>query len=215
MGYVSAGKGVVVHRHNCRNWPELRKHPDRCLAMQWAPITRGMFKVALRMITKNAPGVLANITASISEAGSNIEKVEQPESNPETATLLFTISVENRDHMARVIRRLRRNQYVIKVNRLECLTIRARPSLNWNTASRIHTPDAPDAIGTYSQAMRIGDLVFLSGQIPLNPQTMELVDGDIEAQVRQVFDNLQAVCGAAGGSLDGTRQAECLPDRHG
>lgn len=67
----------------------------------------------------------------------------------------------------------------------------------------IHTPDAPEAIGTYSQAMRVGDLVFLSGQIPLNPQTMELIDGDIEAQVRQVFDNLQAVCGAAGGSLDG------------
>lgn len=67
----------------------------------------------------------------------------------------------------------------------------------------IHTPDAPEAIGTYSQAMRIGQLVFLSGQIPLNPQTMELVDGDIEAQVRRVFDNLQAVCGAAGGSLAG------------
>jgi reactive intermediate/imine deaminase len=67
----------------------------------------------------------------------------------------------------------------------------------------IHTPDAPEAIGTYSQAMRIGQLVFLSGQIPLNPRTMELVDGDIEAQVRRVFDNLQAVCGAAGGSLAG------------
>jgi guanosine-3',5'-bis(diphosphate) 3'-pyrophosphohydrolase len=118
MGFVSAGKGVVVHRSNCHNVPELRKHPDRCLIMQWAPITRGMFKVALRMVTNNAPGVLANITASISEAGSNIEKVEQPESNPETATLLFTISVEDRDHMARVIRRLRRNRFVIKVSRL-------------------------------------------------------------------------------------------------
>jgi reactive intermediate/imine deaminase len=68
--------------------------------------------------------------------------------------------------------------------------------------SPISTPDAPDAIGTYSQAMRHGDLVFLSGQIPLDPATMEVVDGDIEAQVRRVFANLGAVCAAGGGTLN-------------
>ena len=68
--------------------------------------------------------------------------------------------------------------------------------------STIHSPDAPAAIGTYSQAVRHGDLVFLSGQIPLDPATMELVGSDIEIQVRRVFDNLSAVCSAAGGSLD-------------
>ena len=66
----------------------------------------------------------------------------------------------------------------------------------------IHTELAPKAIGTYSQAVRHGDLVFLSGQIPLIPDTMEMADGGIEAQVRQVFENLSAVCTAAGGSLD-------------
>lgn len=66
----------------------------------------------------------------------------------------------------------------------------------------IHTELAPKAIGTYSQAVRHGDLVFLSGQIPLLPDTMEMVDGGIEAQIRQVFENLSAVCTAAGGSLD-------------
>jgi reactive intermediate/imine deaminase len=66
----------------------------------------------------------------------------------------------------------------------------------------IQSPHAPDAIGTYSQAVRHGDLVFLSGQIPLDPETMELVSGDIEAQIRRVFDNLDAVCRTAGGSLD-------------
>jgi reactive intermediate/imine deaminase len=65
----------------------------------------------------------------------------------------------------------------------------------------IHSEDAPAAIGPYSQAVRHGDLVFLSGQIPLDPVTMELVDGDMEAQARRVFENLQAVCQAAGGSL--------------
>ncbi len=65
----------------------------------------------------------------------------------------------------------------------------------------IHTHQAPAAIGTYSQAVRYGDIVFLSGQIPLNPATMELVEGGIEDQVRCVFDNLRAVCHASGGSL--------------
>lgn len=66
----------------------------------------------------------------------------------------------------------------------------------------IHSDNAPAAIGTYSQAIRSGNLVFLSGQIPLDPQTMELVTGDFEARARQVFDNLQAVAEAAGGDLD-------------
>jgi reactive intermediate/imine deaminase len=65
----------------------------------------------------------------------------------------------------------------------------------------IRTADAPDAIGTYSQAVRAGSLVFLSGQIALDPTTMELVAGDVAAQTRRVFDNLAAVAAAAGGSL--------------
>ncbi len=67
--------------------------------------------------------------------------------------------------------------------------------------SIIQTEDAPEAIGTYSQAVKVGDSVFLSGQIPLDPNTMRLVDGDIEQQIKRVFDNLSAVCGAAGGRL--------------
>ena len=65
----------------------------------------------------------------------------------------------------------------------------------------ISTPSAPGAIGTYSQAVRHGDTVYLSGQIPLDPVTMELVEGGIEVQVHRVFQNLRAVCTAAGGSL--------------
>ncbi len=66
----------------------------------------------------------------------------------------------------------------------------------------IHTDDAPAAIGTYSQAIRTNELVFLSGQIPLVPATMEIVDGDFEARARQVFDNLKAVAEEAGCTLD-------------
>jgi reactive intermediate/imine deaminase len=65
----------------------------------------------------------------------------------------------------------------------------------------IHTSKAPAAIGPYSQAIRAGNTIYLSGQIPLDPKTMELVKGDVRAQARQVFDNLAAVAQAAGGSL--------------
>ncbi|ADX05058.1 hypothetical protein AB237_0298 [Acinetobacter baumannii NCGM 237] len=64
----------------------------------------------------------------------------------------------------------------------------------------IHTENAPAAIGTYSQAILVGNTLYLSGQIGLDPYSMELVDG-IEAQIRRVFDNLKAVCEAAGGTL--------------
>lgn len=67
--------------------------------------------------------------------------------------------------------------------------------------SVIHSDRAPAAIGTYSQAIRAGDTVYLSGQIPLDPVSMQLISGDMRAQIERVFDNLAAVCAAAGGSL--------------
>lgn len=67
--------------------------------------------------------------------------------------------------------------------------------------STIQTDQAPAAIGTYSQAIKVGGTVYLSGQIPLDPNTMALVEGDIQVHIRRVLENLSAVCEAAGGSL--------------
>ncbi|MDH3510358.1 MAG: RidA family protein [Gammaproteobacteria bacterium] len=69
------------------------------------------------------------------------------------------------------------------------------------TKKAIHTEDAPAAIGTYSQAIQVGNVVYLSGQIPLDTETGELIEGDIRVQIEQVFKNLQAVAEAAGSSL--------------
>lgn len=81
------------------------------------------------------------------------------------------------------------------------------------TRQAIQTDAAPAAIGTYSQAIRCGNTVYLSGQIPLDPQTMELVEGDIKTHIRRVFDNLAAVASAAGGSLaDAVKLQVYLPD---
>ena len=67
--------------------------------------------------------------------------------------------------------------------------------------SIIHTADAPQAIGTYSQAVKVDNTVYISGQIPLDPASMEVVSGGIEAEITRVFDNLKAVAAASGGSL--------------
>jgi len=69
------------------------------------------------------------------------------------------------------------------------------------TREIISTPDAPTAIGTYSQAVKVDNTVYLSGQIPLDPKSMIMVEGGIEAQISRVFDNLQAVARAAGGDM--------------
>ena len=70
------------------------------------------------------------------------------------------------------------------------------------TKQTIHTDSAPAALGTYSQAIKVGQFVFMSGQVPLVPETMEIVEGDFAARARQVFDNLKAVAEEAGGSLN-------------
>jgi len=70
------------------------------------------------------------------------------------------------------------------------------------TKQTIHTDSAPAALGTYSQAIKVGQFVFMSGQVPLVPATMEVVEGDFAARARQVFENLKAVAEEAGGSLN-------------
>ncbi|MBX3688612.1 bifunctional (p)ppGpp synthetase/guanosine-3',5'-bis(diphosphate) 3'-pyrophosphohydrolase [Dokdonella sp.] len=117
MGYLSAGKGIVVHRLECPNVPELRKLPERCIEMAWDSAVQGDYRVELRIDVANKPGVLAQVAAAIAEARSNIENVEYKERDTETATLLFTIEVRNRKHLADVIRHVRRLQVVNTVRR--------------------------------------------------------------------------------------------------
>jgi len=117
MGYVSAGKGVVIHREECPNVRALRNHPERCLDVAWDPVTQSQFTTLLRVITVNRPGVLASVSTTISRADSNIQQVEQPGAESDAATLMFWIRVRNREHLAAILRRLRHNSDVLRVNR--------------------------------------------------------------------------------------------------
>jgi GTP diphosphokinase / guanosine-3',5'-bis(diphosphate) 3'-diphosphatase len=117
VGYLSAGKGIVVHRQDCPNVVEYRKTPERMIAIDWDHAVSGDYRVQLRIVVDNKPGVLANVAASIAEGDSNIENVEYQERDQQTSTLLFTIEVRNRKHLADVMRRVRRANVVHGVYR--------------------------------------------------------------------------------------------------
>ncbi len=107
VGYLSAGKGIVVHRQDCPNLPEYRKTPERIVVIDWDREVSGDYRVRLRIVVDNKPGVLATVAAAIAECDSNIENVEYQERDLQTSTLMFTIEVRNRKHLADVMRRVR------------------------------------------------------------------------------------------------------------
>jgi guanosine-3',5'-bis(diphosphate) 3'-pyrophosphohydrolase len=117
IGYLSPGKGIVVHRAECPNVAELRKSPERYVAIEWDRDVQGDYRAELRIEVINRPGVLATVAAAIAAADSNIENVEYVERDMSAATLLFTIEVRNRKHLAEVIRRVRRTGVVSGVYR--------------------------------------------------------------------------------------------------
>jgi guanosine-3',5'-bis(diphosphate) 3'-pyrophosphohydrolase len=117
IGYLSSGKGIVVHREECPNVVELRKSPERCVAIEWDRDVQGDYRAELRIEVINRPGVLATVAAAIAAADSNIENVEYVERDASAATLLFTMEVKSRKHLADVIRRVRRTGVVSTAHR--------------------------------------------------------------------------------------------------
>jgi guanosine-3',5'-bis(diphosphate) 3'-pyrophosphohydrolase len=117
VGYLSQGKGIVVHREECPNVLELRKTSERRVGIEWAREVQGDYRAELRIEVANHPGVLATVAAAIAAADSNIENVEYVERDAAAATLLFAMEVKNRKHLADVIRRVRRTGVVSGVYR--------------------------------------------------------------------------------------------------
>ena len=117
MGYLSAGRGVVVHRNACGNLGEFRKQPNKWLAVTWQAGIEREFSAEIRVDVDNKPGVLAELASRIADTGSNIEQVSIDEGQEHSATLLFSILVRDRRHLAEVIRDLRRMSVVKKLSR--------------------------------------------------------------------------------------------------
>jgi GTP diphosphokinase / guanosine-3',5'-bis(diphosphate) 3'-diphosphatase len=118
MGYLSSGKGVVVHRVECPNLPELQKNPERWVPVDWDREVSGDFHTGLRVEVLNKPGVLAQVAAAIAEADSNIDNVEYQERDLRMAVMHFGIEVKSRKHLADVMRRVRKLDVVLGIQRL-------------------------------------------------------------------------------------------------
>jgi GTP pyrophosphokinase len=117
MGYLSAGRGVVIHRNTCGNLGEYRKQPHKWIPVTWEPGIAREFSAEIRIDVQNKPGVLAEVAARIGDAGSNIEQVSVDERMEDTAALVFSILVRDRTHLAQVIKGIRPMPVVKKVTR--------------------------------------------------------------------------------------------------
>jgi guanosine-3',5'-bis(diphosphate) 3'-pyrophosphohydrolase len=117
MGYHTAGKGIVVHRMDCPNVVEFRKSPERWVPIAWDASVTGDYDASLLIDVENRPGVLAQVAAAVAKSQSNIERVEYLERDINVAVLRFSIQVRDRNHLAEVMRRLRRLNVVHGVRR--------------------------------------------------------------------------------------------------
>jgi guanosine-3',5'-bis(diphosphate) 3'-pyrophosphohydrolase len=117
-GLFSPGKGIVVHRCECRNLGEFQAKRDKWLDVEWDDNPKAEFATEIRVEVGNRRGALATIAAAIAEQGSNIEHVNSREKDGMTSTLDFTINVQSRKHLATIMRRLRQIPPVMRITRL-------------------------------------------------------------------------------------------------
>ncbi|MFC2991815.1 RelA/SpoT family protein [Halomonas tibetensis] len=118
IGHLSVGKGIVVHRAECRNLGELRNDPDKLFALEWSDDIAEDFPVALRLEVESRRGLVAELAGLVTDAEANIERIGIEERDARLVTVNLTLSVRNRIHLARIIKRLRNLPHVERITRL-------------------------------------------------------------------------------------------------
>jgi guanosine-3',5'-bis(diphosphate) 3'-pyrophosphohydrolase len=116
-GYLSAGRGIVIHRNDCRNLAEYRNQPDKWIEVQWESGIERDFPVEVKVDVQNQRGTLASVAAAIADMGSNIDQVSVQERDGATSTLSFLFMVKDRKHLANVMRRIRGMPQVMRIQR--------------------------------------------------------------------------------------------------
>jgi guanosine-3',5'-bis(diphosphate) 3'-pyrophosphohydrolase len=119
IGFVSAGRGVVIHVEDCKNIADYRNKPEKWIDVEWEENVIGEFPVELRLLVVNQRGVLATIAAAISDLDANIENVVMDERDGQHSQLTITVAVKNRKHLARIIKRLRSLSNVVRIARAQ------------------------------------------------------------------------------------------------
>lgn len=117
LGFLSAGRGIVVHTEDCPNVAEFRKQPERWIDINWDPDPEGVYPVNLRIESKNQRGVLADAAATISDHDANIDSVSFDERDGNYTVMHFTIEVRDRQHLAQIMRSVRSKEAIVRVNR--------------------------------------------------------------------------------------------------
>jgi GTP diphosphokinase / guanosine-3',5'-bis(diphosphate) 3'-diphosphatase len=118
LGYINKDKGLVIHTHDCPMIAKFRLDPEKWLDVEWEPDTKRLFKVDLKLVVANKPGMLATIAAAIAEAGSNIDNVSMEDSDDsQYTTMLFTVQILNRIHLAKLMRNVRKIPDLVRINR--------------------------------------------------------------------------------------------------
>jgi len=117
MGYLTAGRGVVIHRNNCGNLSNFRKQPEKWITVSWEEKIDREFHTQIQAETRNRTGVLAEVAATIADCGSNIEQVEVLSRHEDCSVLTFLLQVKDRNHLARIMRNVRKMKSVLRVSR--------------------------------------------------------------------------------------------------
>ena len=117
MGYLSSGRGVVIHRNCCGNLINFRKQPEKWIAVSWEQEIDLEFSSQIQTDTLNKPGVLAEVAATIADGDSNIEQVEVLRRHEDCSMLSFLLQVRDRKHLAQIMRAVRKMPNVIRVSR--------------------------------------------------------------------------------------------------
>jgi (p)ppGpp synthase/HD superfamily hydrolase len=118
FGHISAGRGIVVHREECKNIAEFRNDPERSCALRWADKPEGEFDVELKIELQNRRGILAVLANKISSLDVNIEKITTEDKDADVSLVRLVIEVRDRVHLARIIRRIRTIKSVYRVSRV-------------------------------------------------------------------------------------------------
>jgi len=117
VGFISSGRGLVIHTETCKNLSDFRRRPEKWIDVEWQPGIKGEFPAEIRVDVSNQKGVLATIAAEISETGSNIENVSIEERDGLDTSMNFTVAVHDRGHLARVMRCIRKLPAVMRISR--------------------------------------------------------------------------------------------------
>ncbi len=117
LGFLSAGRGIVVHTEDCRNVASFRKRPEKWIDVQWEKVVKGVFPVNVRVIVNNQRGVLASVASAIADMESNIDSVAIDDRDGQCTAMSFTIEVRDRSHLAKIMRRVRAQDSVMRIMR--------------------------------------------------------------------------------------------------